>query len=99
MVFLSNTSAMPIRQVEHQVVSSLSQPMSNAEFALPSVPPMAVLRSEDVYKRQVFIGAMWLIFAPSSGKEQPPGTDGYNTSTIAGRTIIFCRFSRCARCV
>ena len=35
----------------------------------------------DVYKRQVlvFIGAMWLIFAPSSGKEQPPGTDGYNT--------------------
>ena len=27
----------------------------------------------------VFIGAMWLIFAPSSGKEQPPGTDGYNT--------------------
>ncbi len=26
----------------------------------------------------VFIGAMWLIFAPSSGKEQPPGTDGYN---------------------
>ena len=24
--------AMPIRQVEHQVVSSLSQPMSNAEF-------------------------------------------------------------------
>ena len=27
----------------------------------------------------VFIGAMWLIFAPSSGEEQPPGTDGYNT--------------------
>ena len=27
----------------------------------------------------VFIGAMWLIFAPSSSKEQPPGTDGYNT--------------------
>lgn len=27
----------------------------------------------------VFIGAMWLIFAPLSGKEQPPGTDGYNT--------------------
>ncbi len=27
----------------------------------------------------VFIGAMWLIFAPSSDKEQPPGTDGYNT--------------------
>jgi len=27
----------------------------------------------------VFIGAMWLIFAPSSQKEQPPGTDGYNT--------------------
>ena len=27
----------------------------------------------------VFIGAMWLIFAPSSGKEQQPGTDGYNT--------------------
>ena len=27
----------------------------------------------------VFIGAMWLIFAPSSGKEQKPGTDGYNT--------------------
>ena len=26
----------------------------------------------------VFIGAMWLIFAPSSGKEQPPGTDGYS---------------------
>ena len=26
----------------------------------------------------VFLGAMWLIFAPSSGKEQPPGTDGYN---------------------
>ena len=27
----------------------------------------------------VFIGAMWLIFAPSTGKEQKPGTDGYNT--------------------
>ena len=27
----------------------------------------------------VFIGAMWLIFAPSSGEEQPPGADGYNT--------------------
>ncbi len=27
----------------------------------------------------VFIGAMWLIFAPSSGKKQQPGTDGYNT--------------------
>lgn len=27
----------------------------------------------------VFIGAIWLIFAPSSDKEQPPGTDGYNT--------------------
>lgn len=27
----------------------------------------------------VFIGAMWLIFAPSSDKEQKPGTDGYNT--------------------
>ena len=27
----------------------------------------------------VFIGAMWLIFVLSSGKEQPPGTDGYNT--------------------
>ena len=26
----------------------------------------------------VFIGAMWLIFAPSSGKEQEPGTNGYN---------------------
>jgi len=26
----------------------------------------------------VFIGAMWLIFAPSD-KEQPPGTGGYNT--------------------
>ena len=26
----------------------------------------------------VFIGAMWLIFAPSSGKEQEPGTSGYN---------------------
>ena len=26
----------------------------------------------------VFIGAMWLIFAPSSGKEQEPGTGGYN---------------------
>ena len=26
----------------------------------------------------VFIGAMWLIFAPSSGKEQQPGTGGYN---------------------
>ncbi len=26
----------------------------------------------------VFIGAMWLIFAPSSDKEQQPGTDGYN---------------------
>ena len=32
----------------------------------------------------VFIGAMWLIFAP------------LNTNTIAGSTIIFCRFSRCA---
>lgn len=27
----------------------------------------------------VFIGAMWLIFAPSSDKAQKPGTDGYNT--------------------
>jgi conjugative transposon TraM protein len=27
----------------------------------------------------VFIGAMWLIFAPSTDKEQKPGTDGYNT--------------------
>lgn len=26
----------------------------------------------------VFLGAMWLIFAPSSGKEQEPGTGGYN---------------------
>ena len=26
----------------------------------------------------VFIGAMWLIFAPSSGKEQEQGTNGYN---------------------
>ena len=26
----------------------------------------------------VFIGAMWLIFAPSSDKEQQPGTGGYN---------------------
>ena len=26
----------------------------------------------------VFIGAMWLIFAPSSGKKQQPGTSGYN---------------------
>ena len=26
----------------------------------------------------VFIGAMWLIFAPSSDKEQQPGTSGYN---------------------
>ena len=26
----------------------------------------------------VFLGAMWLIFAPSSGKEQQPGTGGYN---------------------
>ena len=26
----------------------------------------------------VFIGAMWLIFAPSSGKEQEPGTGGFN---------------------
>ena len=26
----------------------------------------------------VFIGAMWLIFAPASGKEQEPGTSGYN---------------------
>lgn len=26
----------------------------------------------------VFIGVMWLIFAPSSGKEQQPGTGGYN---------------------
>ena len=26
----------------------------------------------------VFIGAMWLIFAPSSNKELKPGTDGYN---------------------
>ena len=26
----------------------------------------------------VFIGAMWLIFAPSSGKEQQPGTGSYN---------------------
>ena len=27
----------------------------------------------------VFIGAMWLIFAPSSETEQEPGTGGYNT--------------------
>ena len=27
----------------------------------------------------VFIGAMWLIFAPSSDKEMQPGTGGYNT--------------------
>ena len=26
----------------------------------------------------VFIGAMWLIFAPSSDKKQQPGTSGYN---------------------
>ena len=26
----------------------------------------------------VFLGAMWLIFAPSSDKEQEPGTGGYN---------------------
>ena len=26
----------------------------------------------------VFIGVMWLIFAPSSDKEQQPGTGGYN---------------------
>lgn len=26
----------------------------------------------------VFLGAMWLIFAPSSDKEQQPGTGGYN---------------------
>ena len=26
----------------------------------------------------VFIGAMWLIFAPTSDKEQQPGTGGYN---------------------
>ena len=25
----------------------------------------------------VFIGAMWLIFAPSSGKEQPPGNEKF----------------------
>ena len=40
----------------------------------------------------VFIGAMWLIFAPSSGKEQPPGTEGYNTempdADKANRQII-----------
>lgn len=27
----------------------------------------------------VFIGAMWLIFVPSSDKEQQPGVNGYNT--------------------
>ena len=27
----------------------------------------------------VFIGAMWLIFAPSSDKEEQPGATGYNT--------------------
>ena len=27
----------------------------------------------------VFLGAMWLIFAPSSGKEKQPGIGGYNT--------------------
>ena len=27
----------------------------------------------------VFLGAMWLIFAPSSDKERQPGLDGYNT--------------------
>ena len=35
---------------------------------------------------------MWLIFAPSSGKEQPPGTEGYNTempdADKANRQII-----------
>ena len=40
----------------------------------------------------VFIGAMWLIFAPSSGKEQQPATDGYNTempdADKANRQII-----------
>ena len=40
----------------------------------------------------LFIGAMWLIFAPSSGKEQQPGTDGYNTempdADKANRQII-----------
>ena len=40
----------------------------------------------------VFIGAMWLIFAPSSDKEQQPGTDGYNTempdADKANRQII-----------
>ena len=34
------------------------------------VPPVMVL---------VFIGVMWLIFAPSSETEQEPGTGGYNT--------------------
>ena len=33
----------------------------------------------------VFIGAMWLIFAPSSGKEQEPGTSGYNIEMQIGR--------------
>ncbi len=27
----------------------------------------------------VFLGAMWLIFAPSSDKEKQPGIGGYNT--------------------
>ena len=38
----------------------------------------------------VFIGAMWLIFAPSSGKEQQPGTDGYNTE--CNLQIFLCLF-------
>ena len=39
----------------------------------------------------VFIGAMWLIFAPSSGKEQQPGTDGYNTEMPDADKAIFAR--------
>ena len=31
-----------------------------------------------IFRHFVFIGAMWLIFAPSSDKEQQPGTGGYN---------------------
>ncbi len=40
----------------------------------------------------VFLGAMWLIFAPSSDKEEQPGLDGYNTempdADKANRQII-----------
>ena len=44
----------------------------------------------------VFIGVMWLIFAPSSGKEQPPGTDGESFSRSISALATVCSLSMCS---